>query len=192
MSLDLVLLFVSLFTWGIGEGLFFVFQPIYLGQLGADTMTIAVVYSAFGAAMMIAHIPAGYLADRIGRKPLLIAAWTSGLIATWVMALARTLPAFIVGMLMYGLTAFVSSPLNSYVTAARGKMTPARVMTFMSAAFNLGAVIGPLTGGWIGDHVGLRMVYFIAGGLFIISTGLAQAQSQAPPGNRLEHRIRPW
>jgi MFS family permease len=172
MSLDLVLLFVSLFTWGIGEGLFFVFQPIYMAQLGADTMTIATVFSAFGLAMMVTHIPAGYLADRIGRKPLLIAAWTSGLIATWVMALARTLPAFIVGMLMYGLTAFVSSPLNSYVTAARGKLTPARVMTFMSAAFNLGAVIGPLTGGWIGDHVGLRTVYFIAGGLFIISTSI--------------------
>ncbi len=172
MSVSFILLCISLFTWGIGEGLFFFFQPIYLQQLGADTMTIASVYSAFGAAMMVAHIPAGYLADRIGRKPLLIAAWTSGLVATWVMALARTLPAFIVGMLLYGLTAFVSSPLNSYVTAERGNLSPARAMTFMSAAFNLGAVIGPLTGGWIGDQVGLRVVYFIAAGLFVISTGV--------------------
>ena len=75
MSIDLVLLFISLFTWGIGEGLFFFFQPIYLGQLGANTMTIATVFSGFGLAMMLAHIPAGYLADRIGRKPLLIASW---------------------------------------------------------------------------------------------------------------------
>jgi MFS family permease len=172
MSVSFIFLCISLFTWGVGEGLFFVFQPIYLAQLGANTMTIASVYSAFGAAMMVAHIPAGYLADRIGRKPLLIAAWTSGLIATWVMALARSLPAFIVGMLLYGLTAFVSSPLNSYVTAERGKLTPARAMTFMSAAFNLGAVIGPLTGGWIGDRVGLRTVYFIAAGLFVISTAV--------------------
>ena len=143
---DLVLLAVSLFTWGIGEGLFIYFQPIYLAQLGADTMTIATVFSAFGLAMMVAHIPAGYLADRIGRKPLLIAAWSSGLIATWVMAFARTLPVFIVGMLLYGFTAFVSSPLNSYVTTARGKFSPVRAMTFMSAAYNFGAVIGPLAG----------------------------------------------
>lgn len=172
MSISFIFLCISLFTWGIGEGLFFVFQPIYLAQLGANTMTIASVYSGFGAAMMVAHIPAGYLADRIGRKPLLIAAWTSGLIATWVMALARTLPVFIVGMLLYGLTAFVSSPLNSYVTAERGKLTPARAMTFMSAAFNFGAVLGPLTGGWIGDRVGLRTVYFIAAGLFVVSTAV--------------------
>lgn len=170
MSVSFFLLCISLFTWGIGEGLFFVFQPIYLAQLGADTMTIASVYSAFGAAMMVAHIPAGYLADRIGRKPLLIAAWSSGLISTWVMALANSLPVFIGGMLLYGLTAFVSSPLNSYVTAERGKLTPARAMTFMSAAFNLGAVIGPITGGWIGNHMGLKPVYFIAAGLFILST----------------------
>ena len=147
MSVDLILLFVSLFTWGIGEGLFIYFQPIYLQQLGASTMTIATVFSGFGLAMMLAHIPAGYLADRIGRKPVIIAAWTSGLIASWVMAMARTLPAFIVGMLLYGLTAFVSAPLNSYVTSARGKLTPARAMTLMSASFNLGAVLGPISGG---------------------------------------------
>ena len=172
MSFSFILLSLSLFTWGIGEGLFFVFQPIYLAQLGADTMTIAYVFSAFGAAMMLAHIPAGYLADRLGRKPLLIAAWMTGSIATWIMAAARTLPVFIAGMLFYGLTAFVSSPLNSYVTAERGKLSPARAMTLMSATFNMGAVIGPLVGGWVGDHYNLRVVYFIAAVLFIISTGI--------------------
>jgi MFS family permease len=170
MSIDLVLLFVSLFTWGIGEGMFIYFQPIYLQQLGASTMTIATVFSAFGLAMMLAHIPAGYLADRIGRKPVIVAAWTSGLIASWVMAMARTLPAFIVGMLLYGLTAFVSAPLNSYVTSARGKLSPARAMTLMSAAFNLGAVLGPISGGWLGERYGLRLVYLVAACVFIIST----------------------
>jgi MFS family permease len=150
--------------------MFLIFQPLYLQQLGANTMTIASVFSAFGLAMMVAHIPAGYLADRIGRKPVIIAAWTSGLIATWVMALARTLPAFIVGVLLYGLTAFVSAPLNSYVTAARGKLSPVRAMTLMSAAFNLGAVLGPVSGGWIGEHFGLQTVYLIAACIFILST----------------------
>jgi len=172
MSVDLILLFASLFTWGIGEGMFIYFQPIYLQQLGASTMTIATVFSAFGLAMMLAHIPAGYLADRVGRKPIVIAAWTSGLIATWIMALARTLPVFIVGVLCYGLTAFVSSPLNSYVTAARGKLSPVRAMTLMSASFNLGAVLGPISGGWIGERYGLHLVYMISACIFIVSTGI--------------------
>jgi DHA1 family multidrug resistance protein-like MFS transporter len=172
MSVDLFLLFASLITWGIGEGMFIYFQPIYLQQLGASTMAIATVFSAFGLAMMLAHIPAGYLADRIGRKPVMVAAWTSGLIATWVMAMARTLPVFIVGMLLYGLTAFVSAPMNSYVTAARGKLSPARAMTLMSASFNLGAVLGPISGGWLGERFGLRTVYLVAACIFIVSTGI--------------------
>jgi len=172
MSVDLILLSVSLFTWGIGEGMFIFFQPIYLQQLGADTMTIASVFSAFGLAMMVAHIPAGYLADRIGRKPLLVAAWTFGLLAAWIMALARTLPVFIVGMLLYGFTAFVSSPMNSYVTAARGKLSPVRAMTLVSAAFNFGAILGPISGGWIGDRSGLRTVYLVAACIFILSTAM--------------------
>jgi len=170
MSADLLLVAASLFAWGVGEGMFLLFQPIYLQQLGASTMTIASVFSAFGMAMMVTHIPAGYLSDRVGRRPLLVAAWTSGLIAICVMALARTLPAFVIGMLLYGLTAFVSSPLQSYVTAARGKLSPARAMTLTSAAFNLGSVIGPITGGWIGDRFGLRTVYFVAAVVVMAST----------------------
>src|SRR5512136_1814671 len=152
MNIELVLLSASLFTWGLGEGMFFNFQPIYLQQLGADTFTIAIVFSLFGLAMLITHIPAGHLADRLGRKPLLVAAWSAGLLSAWVMALARTLPVFVVGMLVYGSTAFVSSPMNSYITAAHGKLSLARAMTLITAAYNLGAIFGPISGGWIGER----------------------------------------
>jgi MFS family permease len=172
MNPELILISASLFTWGIGEGMFLYFQPIYLHQLGASTMTIAGVFSAFGAAMMIAHIPAGYFSDKIGRRPLLWAAWFFGLAAVWCMALAGNLSIFIIGMVMYGLTAFVSSPLYSYITAARGNLSPARVMTLTSAAFNLGAILGPVTGGWIGQHYGLRTIYFVAGSIIAVSTVL--------------------
>jgi len=37
---------------GIGEGMFIYFLPIYLQQLGADTMTIAGVFGLFGLTMM--------------------------------------------------------------------------------------------------------------------------------------------
>jgi MFS family permease len=158
MNTDLILLSVSLLTWGIGEGMFIYFQPIYLQQLGANTMTIAGVFGLFGLAMMVAHIPAGHLADRIGRKPLLVTAWAAGILAALVMGLARSLPVFIVGMLLYGFTAFVTSPLNSYITAARGKMSPVRAMTLLSATYNLGAILGPISGGWLGARLGLRSV----------------------------------
>ena len=72
MGRDLKLLILALMIWGIGEGMFFYFQPIYLEQLGADPALIGLILGSYGVAMMIAHIPAGYLADRLGRKPLML------------------------------------------------------------------------------------------------------------------------
>ena len=170
MNRNLLFVAVALLTWGFGEGLFFNFQPIYLKSLGSDEQQIGLILGAFGAAMAITHIPAGRLADRIGRRPLLLAAWIVGLASTIVMALARELPIFVAGMLIYGLTAFVASPLSSYVTAARGKWSVTTALSLTTVTFNAGMILGPITGGWIGDNFGLRTVYFVAAGFFAIST----------------------
>ena len=170
MNPSLLWLAAALFTWGVGESMFFYFQPLYLQQLGADPLMIGGILSAAGVSMTVAHVPAGYLADRIGRRPLLIAAWLFGTVAASLMASAASLWPFVAGLIIYSFTAFVSSPLSSYATAARGKWSVARTLTLVSASFNLGMVIGPLTGGWVGDNFGIRTIYFIATGLFFLST----------------------
>jgi MFS family permease len=172
MKRDLILIGLSLITWGVGEAMFFIFQPLYLQQLGADPVAIGIIFGAAGIAMTIVHIPAGHLADRLGRKPLLIASWILALLATWVMALAPSLPLFVVGMLLYNLTAFVSSPLSSYITAARGRLSVERALTMVSAFYNAGAILGPWLGGMVGERLGLRTIYFFSGSIFIISFGI--------------------
>jgi len=167
---NLLFVAVALFLWGFGEGMFFNFQPIYLERLGSNPQQIGLILGAFGAVMAVSHIPAGYLADRFGRRPLLFLAWFLGIASTLVMGLARELPLFVVGLLGYGLTIFVSSPLSSYVTAARGEWSVARALTLITATFNYGMVLGPVTGGWLGETYGLRMVYQVAAGIFVIST----------------------
>lgn len=170
MSRDLILLGISLMTWGVGESMFFFFQPLYLQQLGASPVTIGAILGAAGIAMTVAHIPAGHLADRIGRKPILLAAWIMATLATWGMALAPSLPLFVVAMLIYNLTAFVSSPMNSYITTARGNLSVGRAITMVSALYNIGAILGPWLGGQVGERFGLRNIYLISGSLFILST----------------------
>lgn len=169
MKRDLILVGIAMFAWGLGEGMFIFFQPIYLQELGADPIMIGTILGGFGMAMTLTHIPAGFLADRIGRKPLMVAAWATGTITCWIMALANTLPVFTFGLILYGTTLFVMSPLQSYLTAARGKLSVGRVITLLSAGFNLGAVMGPIIGGRIGDQYGLRQTYFAAGVVFFIS-----------------------
>jgi predicted MFS family arabinose efflux permease len=190
MSRDLLLVALSMGTWGLGEGLFIYFQPLYLEKMGAAPLSIGFILGAVGVAMTIAHIPAGYLADRIGRRPLMWTAWMVGTLGAWIMALAPTLPVFVAGMLVYAITAFVMSPLNSYVTAARGQWSVGRAITAISAAFNLGAVLGPILGGLIGDQIGLRQIYFYAAGLFVISTTLIFFISSQPVEKRPVHQTR--
>ena len=98
--------------------------------------------------------------------------WILGTTAAWVMALASSLEWFIVGLMLYGLTSFVLAPMNSYITGARGKWSVGRALTLTSAMFNLGAVIGPVIGGRLGDLYGLQRVYLWASVLFIISTAV--------------------
>ena len=180
MNRSLLFIALSLFTWGIGEGMFFNFSPIYMQELGSNPQQIGLILGAFGAAMAITHIPAGRLADRFGRRPLLITAWAMGLAAVVVMALARDLQLFVAGMLGYGLTAFVSSPLSSYVTAARGRWTVAGTLTLTTATFSFGMALGPALGGWIGDLYGLRTVYFVVAGIFALSNVVVQFIENQP------------
>ncbi len=191
MNTALWLIGISLLTWGLGEGMFFIFIPIYLRELGASSLLIGSILGISGASMAAAHIFAGYLADRIGARPLLRAAWVMGLLAAAMMAIARDLSLFVPGLVLYGFTAFVISPLNSYITAARGKLTPARAMTLTSAFYNLGAIAGPPLGGWIGSQLGLRSVYFFSTAIFALSTILIFFLRSLPLQNGNAHEAIP-
>lgn len=169
MNRNLLLVAISLFAWGVGEGLFIYFQPLYLQQLGADPLLTGAVFGAMGIAMAVSQIPAGYLSDRIGARSLMWASWLLGAISAWVMALANSLPVFIVGLILYGLTGSVMAPMNSYITTVRGKYSIGKALTFASGLYNIGAIIGPVSGGLIADLLGLKSVYILAAVLFVIS-----------------------
>lgn len=192
MTRDLRLVGVSLLCWGIGEGSFFIFLPLYLGQLGADPAGIGAVLGLMTAAMAVTLIPAGALADLFGRRALMIAGWAVGAVAGAMMYFAETLPLFITGAALYGFTGFVISPLNSYVTSARGRLTPARALGFIGSLFHGGAILGAFVGGLVGERIGLRFVFLGATFLFVVSTALiffTRHQPVEAPGG--VHRYRP-
>lgn len=183
MRRDLLLVALALATWGIGEGMFLYFEPLYLQELGADPLLIGSILGGVGAAMVVSYLPAGYLSDRFGRRLMLRVAWLIGTAATWVMALSNSLPTFVAGMALYGFTSFVIVPLNSYITHARGSWSVGRTITLVSASFNTGVILGPLIGGWIGNEFGLQRTFLFAAMLFIISTAIIFTISSQPVGD---------
>ena len=122
-----------------------------------------------GLAMAAAQAPAGYLADRIGSRGLMWGAWITGIVAAGLRALGQSLWVFVVGLLLYGITAYVSTPMNSYVADMRGSWGVGKAFALTQALYSLGAVGGPALGGWIGEQFGLRSVYLGAFVVFIFS-----------------------
>ena len=167
---DLFLVAFSILVWGIGEGLFYIFQPLYLQELGADPIKIGLILSINGVGMTVSQIPMGYLADRFGRRPLMWSTWVLGVLSTGIMAFSSSLNLFMVGLFLYGLTSAVLSPMNSYIAAARGSWSVGRAVSFVSAMYNAGAIVGPLLGGFFAQRLGLHVIYKFAAGVFLVST----------------------
>ncbi|MBG0786291.1 MAG: MFS transporter, partial [Anaerolineaceae bacterium] len=172
MSRDLKVVSAAMLTWGLGEGMFYIFQPLYIQQFGADPIMIGTILGISGLVMAIGQVPAGLLADKIGRRPLMWFSWISGVVAAWIMALAPSLTMYVIGMLLYAITSSVMAPLNTYVQGARGNWTVGRAVSFVSASYNIGGIIGPIAGGLIGEHFDLRTVYYVAGVIFTVSSAI--------------------
>jgi len=167
---DLAIVAISAFIWGLGEGLFIFFLPLALQRWNTDAVQIGAVLSMIGVTMAVVQVPAGYFSDRFDARPLIFASLLLGIASAIVMAAARSLSFFVAGLLAYGCTSFISAPMNSYVTSLRGSWTVQRAVTFRAAAFQVGAIAGPLLGGWLTNTAGLFIVFRYAAGLFLAST----------------------
>ncbi len=184
MSRDNRLLAFSLACWGLGEGMFVYIQPLYLRQLGADPVAIGTILALAAAAAGLGHIPAGYVADRFGRKPVLLAGWAVGLAAVLVMFLAQDLWLFSAALVAYTFTGFVIAPIFAYATVARGRQSVQRAVTMVSSGFYVGTIVSPALGGLIARLSSLRMVFGAAAIAFVVSIvamALVTPQPRAEP-----------
>lgn len=170
---DVGILAMRNFIWGLGEGLFIFFYPLALQQWQINTVQIGAVLSLLGVVMVVVQALAGYLSDRFGTRPLIRAACILGVIAAGMMAAANSLPFFVAGLIVYSINSFIGAPLNSYVTQMRGNWSAQRAISFVAGSFQVGGMIGPMLGGWIGQTAGLSMVFRYSTGLFLVATVIA-------------------
>ncbi len=181
---DIGIIAVTDLIWGFGEGLFIFFYPLALQQWQINTVQIGAVLSLLGVIMAVVQAPVGYLSDRFGTLPLIRAALILGVIAAVMMAVANSLPFFIAGLVVYSITSFIMAPRNSYITQVRGSWSAQRGISFASASFQVGEIVGPMLGGWIAQTAGLAMVFRYSAGIFLIATVIVFFARQ--PGVQLE------
>lgn len=130
------------------------FLTIYVNEkLGYSVRVGTQCFAVFGVGSLVASIIGGQLADRIGRRPVMLIALFGGATMLLVMSVVQD---------QYGLMAciFAFALLNEMYRPAASAMIGdvctaserAKAYSLMYVAINLGMGIGPMIGGAIAEH----------------------------------------
>ncbi len=158
---------------------------VYIAELGvahnrlATVAGIVMACSAFGSMIMAARL--GALADRIGGWNVIIGCLVATALVMipqafvrewWQLAALRG----VMGMTLAGLLPSIAKLVRSTVHEQRS----GRMLGYLQSAQYAGQVVGPLIGGAIGVHFGMRYVFFVTGALLIACAVLGRWAQYKP------------
>ena len=124
----------------------------------AVKMTMGINLAAFALAQLV-HGP---LADRFGRRTLLVAGVGAFSVASALCALAPSIEALMLGRLVQGLLSSVPSVVVLLlIHELYGRGQSVRILGFHGMAVGVAPVLGPLIGGYIFIHFGWRANFWL-------------------------------
>jgi MFS transporter, FSR family, fosmidomycin resistance protein len=165
---DLRWLFLTSVLGGGGRGLGVVnlFALIYMTHvIGLDDATSGLMYGALIVFSVPMPLLAGWLSDRLGRKPLIIAAYVGGAVGFAVFILAGSSLVWLwVGIVIMGLFSFAESPQLQALLAdiAPPATRDASYALYFTLAFGVGSLWTAVYGTVIeilGEPVGIPVVF---------------------------------
>jgi MFS family permease len=148
----------------VGFGIMLPVLPLYAEDFGASPAMAAAVIAVFSAAQMVAAPLWGRLSDRIGRKPVLIAALIGSSIGSLVTGLAGVLWVLFLGRVLDGASGSSYAVGQAAVADLAQPADRPRLLGLLAAAFGVGFVAGPLIGS-IAALGGRELPFFVAAAL---------------------------
>ncbi len=173
----LLTLSIIMFTNMMGFGMIVPVIPLYGRTFEVSSAMVGLLVTSFGVARLIFNIPAGRLADRIGRRKLLIG---GPLISACGASLAFLSPDF---WLLMGALSIQGVGSAVYATAAMTTLADisteenrGRMMSLHQGSLLLGTSFGPSIGGFIGGSFGLEAVFLAAVIMYLLVAILASVR----------------
>ena len=170
------------------------FLPLYLGHLSnpghVSIATLSgLVYSLQAFAMMIASPIWGSIADRYGRKPMVIRAMLGGGVTVCLMGFVRTVDELIFLRILQG---FLSGAISAISAMVAAKVPADRIgysMGVLQLSLWSGVSIGPLIGGGVSDYFGFRAAFIFTAILLCASASVVwmrvdESRSRPDTGKR--------
>ncbi len=162
------------FTTVVSMTLLLPFLPIYIEELGVHGHAAVVQWSgiAFGATFLSAGLAApvwGRMADRYGRKLMMIRASLGMAVFMSMIGLAQNVWQLVALRLLAGLVGGYSSGSIILVATQTPRMRSAAALGLLSSGIMTGSLVGPLIGGVLPPLIGIRTTFLAAGAVIFIA-----------------------
>lgn len=173
-KVNLISVWFGCFFTGLAISQILPFLPLYISQLGVSSHEALSMWSGltFSITFLISAIVSplwGSLADRKGRKLMLLRASLGMAIAILLQAFATNVWQLFLLRGIMGLTSGYIPNAMALVASQVPRERSGWALSTLATAQISGVIGGPLMGGFIADHVGLRPVFLITAMLLMVS-----------------------
>jgi len=173
-KVNLISVWFGCFFTGLAISQILPFLPLYVSQLGVSSHEALSMWSGltFSVTFLVSAIVSpmwGSLADRKGRKLMLLRASLGMAIAILLQAYATNVWQLFLLRALMGLTSGYIPNAMALVASQVPRERSGWAISTLSTAQISGVIGGPLMGGFLADHVGLRAVFLITAVLLVIS-----------------------
>jgi len=170
----LALLVVAQFSSALGFSIIFPFLPLYLKELGSSTnlsieILSGLVFSVQAVTMTIASPFWGAVADRYGRKLMVVRAGCGGAVVILLMGFVQTAEQLIFLRAVQGLITGVISASSALAAAVTPRERTGYAMGLLQLGLWCGVSTGPLVGGVLSDLFGFRATFVVTSILLLLS-----------------------
>ncbi|KAJ9071376.1 hypothetical protein DSO57_1037539 [Entomophthora muscae] len=114
---------------------------------------VGFIASSFAVAQTMSGIPWGMLSDRIGRRPVILMGLVGTSISLFMFGLSKSLPWAIVTRSMCGLLSGNVGVIKSAMAELTDSTNRAKGFSLLPMAGGVGAIIGPVLGGFLANPV---------------------------------------
>ncbi|NMP26385.1 multidrug efflux MFS transporter MdtG [Rahnella sp. SAP-1] len=173
-KLNLISVWLGCFFTGLAMSEILPFLPLYIEQLGVHDHQALSIWSGlvFSGTFLVSSVVAplwGSLADRKGRKLMLLRAALGMAIVMVLQGFAQNVWQLFIFRTLMGLTSGYIPNAMALVASQVPRDKSGWALGTLSTGQVAGVIIGPLIGGFMADHLGLRTVFFVTGGLLFTS-----------------------
>jgi MFS family permease len=162
------------FTTLVSLSMLLPFLPLYVEQLGVSSPAAVVQWSgvAFGATFLGTALTAplwGRLANRYGRKPMLVRAAIGMAVVMSLIGVAHSVTELVVLRLLAGLVGGYASASIVMIGTQAPRERAGWALGVLSVGALSGNLIGPLVGGFLPGWVGIRGTFFVGGAMIAVA-----------------------